>query len=198
MYWPNEFPNGKKFNYIINYPEPFETTELLYFLPVEINNYTLVAVNTKEVKNISGKTFYNEMADYKYTGLVTEYLKLNKKQLENRDVIIVGDFNDNIKLCKKPKDKKRFESMIEEFNDIGLVSLYHTKNELNIFNCKEEDATRYDPQKKNDSSYKGDHIDYCFITKRLIECSKINIKNDNEIKRWKGLSDHFPIILEIK
>jgi hypothetical protein len=76
--WPNKFPSEKKFNYIINKPEPFETTELLYFLPVEIDGYILIAVNTKEVKNISGKTSYVRMADYKYTGLVTEYLKLNK------------------------------------------------------------------------------------------------------------------------
>jgi hypothetical protein len=124
--WPNKFPDEKKYNYKINYPPcPFETTELLYFLPVEINNFVLVAVNTKKVENIPGETFYRGMADYKYTGLVAEYLRLNKDKMANRDVVFIGDFNDNIKLCKGPKDKKRFENMIEEFQIIELTSLYH-------------------------------------------------------------------------
>jgi endonuclease/exonuclease/phosphatase family metal-dependent hydrolase len=158
--WPNKFPGEKKFNYIINKPDPFETTELLYFLPVEIDGYVLIAVNTKEVKNISGKTSYIRMADYKYTGLITEYLKLNKNQMVNRDVIFIGDFNDNIKLCKMPKDRKRFGNMIEEFKNIGLTSLYHTKHKINILNCEEKQPTCYDHEK-------GNHIDYCFVSKRF-------------------------------
>jgi hypothetical protein len=160
--WPNKFSDNKMFNYTINDPEPFETTELLYFLPVEIDSNVLIAVNTKEIKNISGKTFYRGMADYKYTGLVAEYLRLNKNKMANRDIIFIGDFNDNINLCKNPKDKKRFGNMIEEFNNIGLASLYHTKHKIDILTCKEgeEQPTCYDPQK-------GNHIDYCFVSKRF-------------------------------
>lgn len=156
--WPNKFPDEKKFNYIINEPDPFETTELLYFLPVEIDNYVLIAVNTKEVKNTSGKTSYKGMADYKYTGLIAEFLKLNKNQMKNRNVIFIGDFNNNINLCNGEKDKERFKNMKKEFDDIGLVSLYHAKHGLDILNCKEKDATCYD-------SKKGNHIDYCFVSK---------------------------------
>jgi exonuclease III len=181
--WPNKFPSEKKFNYGINEPEPFETTELLYFLPVEIDDYILIAVNTKEVKNISGKTSYAGMADYKYTGLVTEYLKLNKEQMVNRDVIFIGDFNDNIKLCKKPKDKERFGKMIDEFRNIGLVSLYHTKQKIDISTCKEEQPTCYD-------SKKGNHIDYCFVSKRF-QNSDIEITKKRE-------SDHCLLDIEYK
>jgi exonuclease III len=160
--WPNKFPDEKKYNYIINEPCPFETTELLYFLPIEIDSYVLIAVNTKEVKNISGKTSYMGMADYKCTGLVTEYLKLNENKMANRDVIFIGDFNDNIKLCKQPKDKNRFRNMIEKFQNIGLASLYHTKHKIDILTCKEdeEQPTCFDHQK-------GNQIDYCFVSKRF-------------------------------
>jgi endonuclease/exonuclease/phosphatase family metal-dependent hydrolase len=79
----------------------------------------------------------------------------------NRDVVFIGDFNDNIKLCKTSKDKERFGSMIQEFKNIGLTSLYHTKHKIDILTCKEEEQpTCYDPEK-------GNHIDYCFVSKRF-------------------------------
>jgi exonuclease III len=182
--WPNKFPGEKKFNYIINDPDPFVTTELLYFLPVEIDGYVLISVNTKEVKNISGKTSYAGMADYKYASLVAEYLKLNKNQIKTSDVIFIGDFNDNIKLCKSPKDKERFQNMIEEFEDIGLVSLYHTqhKPKIDILTCENEQPTCYD-------SKKGNHIDYCFVSKKF---------QDGDIEITKTMeSDHCLLVITI-
>jgi exonuclease III len=213
--WPNKFPDEKIFNYTINNPEPFETTELLYFLPVEINNFVLVAVNTKEVANVSGKTFYRGMAGYTYTDLITEYLKLTEKQMKGRDIIFLGDFNNNINIPSNSKKlKKRIEDLMKnEFKNIGCVSLYHIKNDLEFGN--EKHATHYykcKPPCENKAKckyntecdgkeyyYRPDHIDYCFVSNRFQD-GTIKIAEENEWERnktWKG-SDHCALIIELK
>jgi exonuclease III len=176
---------------------------LRYFLPVNVNNqFILLGIWTQQCKP----------KEFEYIGQIREYLKNNKEKMEN--IIIIGDFNIDKKFYKnnngelkereKSVDVDRFMSMVDTFTEKKIVSLYHKNNNIDF--GKEKYGTRYDPQEK-----RFDYIDYCFVSEEF-QCGKIKIADPAEWwewkeergmekwkgKRWKGLSDHCPLILEIK
>jgi exonuclease III len=191
--WPNEFPNGEEFDYPdILFPDHLISKELKYFVPVNINeDFMLLNISTKKLGG-TGST------KYQYTGLITQYLKLNKDMMINKDIIIVGDFNNNIRLCEKYPDKVRFKKMMAEFDAIEYESLYHISNNIKI--GEEQYPTRYYSGKNIKN--RPDHIDYCFVSK-IFKNGRIKVAQENEWKlnekgnkRWEGKSDHCPIIIE--
>jgi hypothetical protein len=224
--WENRFPNGEKYDYNeILEPQHLISEELKYIYPISINDdFVLIGVSTKKICG-KGST------KYLYTGLISEYLKLNKEIIVSSDVIVIGDFNNNINLCSgdpkstRDNDTKRFKKMLDEFEGKNIVSLYHYKN--NIKNGDEKDPTRYHRCDKicenknkckynkdceyyfsqNRSYHRSDHIDYCFVSKRF-QSGNIKIAEKNEWKivineknkennRWKGISDHCPMVIEL-
>jgi exonuclease III len=186
--------------------------DLKYFLPVLVNDdFILIGIYAKSPKIDNkileelNKNLNNVEKKYKYhlqyLGQIKEYLtiKENKENLLGKSCIAVGDFNENptIKSVKKEFFK---ETMNFIKNEIGLISVYHYING-NINFGEEKEPTRYDPQKKNDPNYQGDHIDYCMVSENLKNKLRIKISNEwideNGIKKWKGISDHCPLTIYI-
>jgi exonuclease III len=196
-----------------------KSNELKYFLPVLVNdNFVLIGVYAKspkiedEILNKLNKNLNKKDENYKYKyhfqymGQIKEYLEkdenkkyLRKEILDGKKCIVVGDFNENPSI--KSVNKKFFKKTMDFIkNEIGLVSAYHLVNG-NINFGEEKEPTRYDPQKKNDPYYKGDHIDYCMISGNLKDnlIPKISSEwiDENGVKKWKGKSDHCPLIIHI-
>jgi exonuclease III len=209
-FFNGEFFEGgvsKKFDWS-SMKKELKDTMLRYFLPVLVNkSFILLGIYAKAPKIIKEITYEcKNQYEYQYMGQIREYLKNNKEKLVEKSCIATGDFNDNYIFSKEKSDdaKKHFKDVIKLFNaEIKLFSVYHTKNNIEIGKEKNV-ATRYHNDKKNGIINRPDHIDYFFVSKDLINYSNITIQNEweedktNGNKKWKGLSDHCPIVLELK
>jgi exonuclease III len=179
-------------------------SKLRYFLPVNVDDeFTLLGVWTQQCKP----------KEFEYIGQINQYLKNNKEKMDN--IIILGDFNIDIKFYRdkitdkiKEREKSvgvdRFMLMLDTFKTKGIISLYHKNNDL--LYGEEKYGTRYDPKEN-----RFDYIDYCFVSEKFQyedvriadfkdwwEWTKENKMEKWKGKRWKGLSDHCPLILRIK
>ena len=103
-----------------------------------------------------------------------------------KEMVIIGDFNSNAIWDKKhsPRDHS---AVVNQLNDIGLVSAYHTVNKE--FQGKETKNTFFLYR----HSDKGYHIDYAFVQ----ENNLMNFEILDSTK-WLNYSDHIPIVLKIK
>ena len=150
------------------------------FLPILINNkYILLAVWTKKANS---ETFG-------YIGQLWKYLKLHQDKLENKSVIIAGDFNSNT-IWDRWDRWWNHSDVVKELEKINIVSLYHY-----FFKEKhgEETSSTFFMYKKIERNY---HIDYIFISLDLLKKNKTSICIEKP-KDWLEFSDHVPIISEV-
>jgi exonuclease III len=194
-----------------------KNNKLKSFRPVYINRFDLLllGVHTKEPE---------KPRKYKFMGQIEEYLVLNDNILEKcKNIIILGDFNENKNLCWEDIEERRFIERMDKIKSFKLDSAYHINN--NVENGEEIDPTRYhkckkicDGKHKNKCKYnkeceskfpyyRPDHIDYIFFSKETITINQLIIgskndfsiiKNDKggEYKKWKGISDHCPMMID--
>lgn len=102
------------------------------------------------------------------------------------DVLICGDFNSNV--CWDNKSKNRtHESLVKRLEDYGLESCYHVTRKEKQGN---ENMPTFYMYRKEEKSY---HIDYSFYYK-----DKIDSFDVGKYDEWTSLSDHMPIVLDIK
>lgn len=115
------------------------------------------------------------------------YLQIHKEKLKNKgNVLLGGDFNSNS--CWDKKHKRRTHSaVVKQLSDMGLNSCYH--NIVNEVQGQESQPTFYLYRNK-EKSY---HIDYFFYNRDKLRTFEIGTFDD-----WISLSDHMPIILDIK
>jgi exonuclease III len=167
-------------------------TMLRYFLPVLVDeSFILLGIYAKDPKLIKEIKYEKYQYEYQYMGQIREYLKNNKEKLIEKPCIATGDFNDNYSFDRTEPSKEFLKNVIKEIEDIGLKSLYHVSHKINIGE-EGNAATRYDKNRPT-------HIDYCFVSERFQSC-RIKIAEENEWdekKKWKDLSDHCPLIIEI-
>ncbi|MBB6630723.1 endonuclease/exonuclease/phosphatase family protein [Clostridium algidicarnis] len=112
------------------------------------------------------------------------YLQIHSEKLNN--ILIGGDFNSNS--CWDKKHKRRtHSSVVNQLAGLGLYSCYHLiENEVQ----GNESKPTFFLYKKNEKSY---HIDYFFY-----ESEKVNNLEIGKFNDWIHLSDHMPVILDIK
>lgn len=142
---------------------------LRYFLPICVNDtFNLLGVWTK-------KPYIEEFFIYQ---------SINFSKI-NSNTIIVGDFNSNA-IWNKEHGCRNHSAVVKLLEKKGLYSAYHfqSKEEHGNESCK----TFFLHKNPN----KGFHIDYCFLPKEKLESFKI-FNNS-----WISLSDHLPIIIDIK
>lgn len=107
--------------------------------------------------------------------------------LNDSNVILAGDFNSN-SIWDKPKRIHNHTNFVELLKTKNIISTYHYFH--NQIQGKEEHSTLFMHRK----SARPYHIDYCFVSKKIIE----NIKNVEigTYDGWIGYSDHTPLIVE--
>jgi len=150
-----------------------------YFIPFKINDTFFIGIwamnDTEKPQN-------------RYIGQVWNILN-NYKEILNKDIIILGDFNWNIFW-----DNKQWSTLVGDFRDVNsmlnkydLVSVYH--NYLKEDFGKEKNPTYFHLYKEN----KGYHTDYIYIKKNAMDTiKKFYVGKYNE---WD--SDHMPLFIEI-
>lgn len=140
------------------------------FLPVRVNN------------------LFNILGVWACAPYIEEYYIYQNINIDkyNLDTIIMGDFNSN-KIWDKEHGNRNHINVVNELKIIGLESAYHYIS--NEEQGKEQKAT-FCLYRHEEKKY---HIDHCFCNPKIIE--DYNVMDDI---KWLKLSDHFPIVLEIK
>ena len=156
----------------------WETKALRLFLPFSINN---------SIQALGVWTKGSDAEVFGYMGQFWKYLQIHKKDLSNANQIILGDFNSN-KLWDKADRWWSHTDVVNELEDIGIESLYHHKFSENQGN---ESMPTFFLHRKEEKPY---HIDYVFVSKKYL-ASNIII---GEKSKWLELSDHLPLITELK
>lgn len=163
------------------HPSPsasWSTKDLKLFLPCQINDYTIIAVWTKGGNN----------EVFSYIGQVWKFLRIHKKDLINKSVLMLGDFNSNV-IWDKLDRWWNHSDVIGELQEIGIKSLYHHQTQEKQ---GEETSHTFFHQRNELKPY---HIDYAFCSDRLLKKSTLQIGDQ---KDWLHLSDHLPLIIDIE
>lgn len=151
---------------------------LKHFLPVRINNdFNILAVWGHHANSPT----------FGYIGQLWKYLQINKTEMSN--TIIAGDLNSN-KIWDKWDRWWNHSDVVRELNEINIRSLYH---EFFKEDQGQETLPTFFLQRNQNKKY---HIDYIFADK--YKFAKINdFKVINE-DHWFSISDHLPLITELK
>jgi len=160
-----------------------------YLIPYEVKGnfepFTLIAVWTK-AKYIAGE---NDRLEYvqKAHAAVDYY---NDLGLLNGRVILIGDFNSSPIWNDCYREEQNHSKLVEKLEKIGIKecsSLIGNKNNTYIYYTKNGEKQVID--------------DYCFVSDKIAKAGlsvpDINTwTKKNGVKRWHGLSDHCPIIVD--
>lgn len=122
--------------------------------------------------------------DGQYITQVWKAIRYYDKALNNKRVILVGDFNSNT-IWDKPRRKGNHSTVVAMLENKNIFSLYHR-----YFNQKqgaELHPTLYMYRHK-DKPY---HIDYCFASRYFLE--KLTSVEIGDYDSWMQYSDHVPV-----
>lgn len=122
-----------------------------------------------------------------YVGQI--WAALQHYKFGKRSTIMLGDFNSHTQWDQQRKVGNHSD-VVKFLSEQKIVSLYHKLQ--GIEHGDEEEATFF--MYRNQA--KPYHLDYCFLSTDLIdEKSKIQIGVFDE---WIGLSDHMPLIVDLR
>lgn len=150
-----------------------------YFIPIEVyskkNTFNLLIV----WNNPGNK-------DSNYIRQATNALKFYVPKLDNKRLIIIGDFNSN-NFWDKPQGEFKHNDLVSYLEkDFKIFSLYHKY-------YKEDQGNESIPTSYwNNKPY---HVDYCFASSDFSKnAESVEI---GDYKRWRKFSDHMPMIINI-
>ncbi len=162
----------------LNWSNQYRDHTVKYFLPCRINN---------EINFLAVWTHKNNSPNFGYIGQFWKYLKVNQDNFEK--ILIAGDFNSNA-IWDEWDRWWNHSDVVNELEKINIESLYHLIK-------KEEQGKETIPtlflQRKLEKPY---HIDYIFSSKEF--STKIKSFDIGKPEKWLELSDHMPIICELK
>ena len=169
--------NGFKIELYENYNDKYK-----YILPLIISRenekYNLIGCWTKKV---SGGLEYIEQLQHS----LDDYNSF----LDDKNVIICGDLNSNQYWVNMGGDDLNHQDVVDKLSKKGIHSSYHQF--FNEEQGKETTPTFYHYHKED----KPFHIDYCFLSKSLIDrLKKVEIGKYDD---WMKYSDHVPLIIDL-
>jgi exonuclease III len=191
--WGNVIIINRKYNEFNNLLDI--TTERNYY---GRNGLMCYSFDFHDIGKISFINFYNKSNNRKYTMLSDSYFEI-KDDLDriservNGLILFAGDFNTGSNNSDF-EHEKRYNILCDKLN--GFTDISNGDPEFNLnttywYNCK---------------SRKGIFLrnDFCFINnQQYIENYIVKIpretewEGDEKNKRWKGISDHCPVIMEL-
>jgi exodeoxyribonuclease III len=152
--------------------------EYKYIIPIDVSSekpFCLFAIWAQKRKGLS------------YSQQVFEALQGYSTILDS-DCILVGDFNSNSKWDSTQKDSKHTQ-IAEYLEGYMIRSSYHVRTgEIMGSEIIGTHAFRRDVHRMY-------HLDYCFMSKSFLESFILKIPLSEE---WIKLSDHAPMIVDIK
>jgi len=110
-----------------------------------------------------------------------------KRQLKNKQTILVGDFNSNTIWDRKSRAGNH-SNVVKKLERKGIHSCYHLHHRQ--IQGREQHPTFY-LYKHKDKPY---HLDYCFASADFIAALKSVEIGDHDF--WKTYSDHVPVMVE--
>jgi len=174
--WKDDLRHNSDFRYLVPYKVEgnFET-------------FTLIAVWTKNVI----KTDKNDCLDYvqKAHAAVDKY---KSSGLLNGRIVLIGDFNSNVIWDKSYKEGKNHSALVKKLKENEII-------DCSDINGENKQSTFYYYTKTGENQVIDD---YCFASTDLGKSAKLSIPGSDEwtqengVKRWRGLSDHCPIIVD--
>jgi len=154
--------------------------ELKTILPLSVSNgkhsFTLFAVWANNPKDPDGS----------YVTQVWKALHYYENLLQDKQTILVGDFNSNT-IWDKPRREGNHSTVVKMLREKNIHSIYHKY--FKQTQGKEVHPTLFMYRKK-DKSY---HIDYCFASADFAE--KISNVEVGEYESWIAHNDHAPLIV---
>jgi len=136
----------------------------------------------------------------------------DNEELFDKNIIICGDFNSNPKWDKDHKyedgREKNHTALNKKLKDKGLYSVYHC-----VTGEKPKKETKVETKNTFFSSRnlnKPDHLDYFYANEKCVKNTKwrgdkrkANKNKDNEFEilerwQWISMSDHLPLVLNIR
>jgi exonuclease III len=157
---------NKEFRYVVPYKITSEITKLLEKGKEKAGEYILLSVWTKQPSDGS--------QDYQKTIFdALDYYNFDTQ------IILAGDFNTG----SNKDNLLRYKELKTKLEKYGLK------------NCAQDTEYEYEPTFFHDKTNNYFTNDFCFIPKNLNVYEFYVDKMNNE-KRWRGLSDHCPIITD--
>lgn len=108
------------------------------------------------------------------------------------DVIVTGDLNQNVLFDKKRSERRRFQTVLDEFGRHGVTSLWHT---LNSQAHGREEVPTYFHHFVRERPF---HIDYAFAAGPMMR--RVTDMAIGRYEDWvrNRLSDHVPLVIDFK
>jgi len=164
-----------------------KNNDFRYLVPYKVEGnfepFTLIAVWTKNKMDAGDPLDYVQKAHaavdhYKNIGL-----------LDGR-VVLIGDFNSNSIWDNNYRKECNHSALVEKLKQMEIKDCSGSLEKYNTYyycyNSKEYSVVD----------------DYCFASAKMSESAKFSVPNSNKwilengAKRWRGLSDHCPIIVD--
>ena len=124
--------------------------------------------------------------DGRYIEQVWKALKHYKKNLTNKQTMLIGDFNSNT-IWDKKRRKSNHSNVVKHLEKKGIRSSYHLY--FKQIQGQEEHPTFYLYRHK-DKPY---HLDYCFVSEDL--AAMIQSVDIGQYDQWMEYSDHTPVMV---
>lgn len=128
-------------------------------------------------------------ADISYIYQALKASRVYQPFLEEREVLVMGDFNANQQWDRSP-DKTPFMNTVDNFARVGLTSVYHALNR-ETFGCERQPTFYMARQMKH--TY---HLDYIFAPNAW--CQNIRTFQVGDFSYWRSFSDHCPLQIEFE
>lgn len=123
---------------------------------------------------------------FQYVGQIWKAVNYYKGLLENKNVILAGDFNSN-SIWDKPRREFNHSNVVKYLEEKGIYSTYHKYHNQKQGNEVHPTWFMY---RHSDKPY---HLDYCFASANLLE--KLQSVEIGNYEQWKQFSDHTPVIV---
>jgi exonuclease III len=172
--WENSLSKNSDFRYLIPYK-----------IEGNFESFTLIAVWTKNKMDVSDPLDYVQKAH----AAVDHYKSIG---LLNNRVVLIGDFNSNSIWDNRYRKDYNHSALVKKLKKLGI------KNCSDSFGNDKYNTYYYYYNNKEYCVVD----DYCFASAKISELAHFSVPgldewtSENGIKRWRGLSDHCPIIVD--